>query len=222
MANLQHDDNNVKGFFSQYRWLSNFEPCHIEFRGVMFHSSEAAYQSAKSGDPEDQKKFISITANDSRNLGQTVKTVEGWDEIKFHVMEEVLNSKFYKNSYLRDRLIATGSKYLEETNYWDDKFWGVCDGVGANYLGRLLMKVRRQLTDGVESVKSLCVECGYRYMTPDQRAEEHALFAKIQQCDVCRRERGTLPVSYLMRLPVVPIVQPQLKMELADNSEKDE
>ena len=45
-----HDDNYIKGFFGEYRWLSNFEPCKVFYEGFEYSSSENAYQAAKSLD----------------------------------------------------------------------------------------------------------------------------------------------------------------------------
>lgn len=57
-------------------------------------------------------------------------------------MEALVLLKFAQNSDLRYRLLRTGDAYLEETNNWGDKFWGVCDGEGENHLGKIIMKVR--------------------------------------------------------------------------------
>ena len=46
------------------------------------------------------------------------------------------------NQSLKIRLLSTEDKYLEETNTWGDKFWGVYKNKGENNLGELLMKVR--------------------------------------------------------------------------------
>ncbi len=58
-------------------------------------------------------------------------------------MEMGLRAKFSENSDLRDMLHATGmAKIVEHTN--EDSYWGDGgDGSGHNYLGKLLMKVRR-------------------------------------------------------------------------------
>jgi predicted NAD-dependent protein-ADP-ribosyltransferase YbiA (DUF1768 family) len=34
---------------------------------------------------------------------------------------------------------------LIEGNWWGDTYWGVCNGVGENHLGKLLMKIRDYL-----------------------------------------------------------------------------
>jgi predicted NAD-dependent protein-ADP-ribosyltransferase YbiA (DUF1768 family) len=43
---------------------------------------------------------------------------------------------------------------LIEGNTWGDKFWGQVKGEGANYLGRLLMKVREELQTAVQLTPS--------------------------------------------------------------------
>lgn len=56
-------------------------------------------------------------------------------------MEELLRLKF-ADPDLRAKLQATAPGYLEETNNWNDTFWGVCRGRGRNTLGSLLMDIR--------------------------------------------------------------------------------
>ena len=35
--------------------------------------------------------------------------------------------------------------FSPEGNDWNDTFWGQCDGVGLNHLGKLLMRVREEI-----------------------------------------------------------------------------
>jgi predicted NAD-dependent protein-ADP-ribosyltransferase YbiA (DUF1768 family) len=44
-------------------------------------------------------------------------------------------------------LLETGDAELVEGNWWDDTFWGVCNGVGQNNLGKILMDTRRELRE---------------------------------------------------------------------------
>ena len=60
-------------------------------------------------------------------------------------MHTIVLSKFFKNVDLRYMLIGTGNMYIEETNNWGDTYWGVCNGVGKNVLGKLLMRVRKDI-----------------------------------------------------------------------------
>jgi len=48
---------------------------------------------------------------------------------------------------LKLRLLATGDETLQEGNRWNDRYWGVCRGVGKNHLGNILMEVREYLRD---------------------------------------------------------------------------
>ena len=56
-------------------------------------------------------------------------------------MEFVLRQKFAHPDLLA-MLLATGDMELVEDNDWDDTYWGVCNGLGQNHLGKLLMKIR--------------------------------------------------------------------------------
>ena len=67
--------------------------------------------------------------------------------MKIDIMRQVLKSKFTQNPELKAKLIATGDAELIEGNNWNDRFWGVCRGVGQNHLGKLLMEVRAELVN---------------------------------------------------------------------------
>lgn len=61
-------------------------------------------------------------------------------------MMEIVFNKFIQNRSLKEKLLDTGNKYLEETNWWKDDFWGVDIKIGGkNNLGKILMKVRECL-----------------------------------------------------------------------------
>ena len=59
-------------------------------------------------------------------------------------MFQLLLQKFDVAKY-RTLLLNTNNDYIEETNWWGDKYWGVCHktGEGQNILGQLLMNVRK-------------------------------------------------------------------------------
>lgn len=136
-----HDENNVKGFFGEYRFLSNMEPIKISYDGDEYHSVENAYQAAKIQQKEKKDAFINCTPIQSKRLAKNIILPEGWHKRKYSIMYE-LTLKKYRDINLREKLLATGDKHLEETNYWHDTYWGVCDGVGKNKLGEILMMVR--------------------------------------------------------------------------------
>lgn len=62
-------------------------------------------------------------------------------------MGEIVREKFVQNPELAQKLLSTGSAYLEEGNTWGDKVWGTVNGSGANQLGFILMRVRDELAE---------------------------------------------------------------------------
>ena len=60
-------------------------------------------------------------------------------------MYDICYAKFTQNEELKSRLLATGTHLLEEGNTWGDKIWGTVDGEGENHLGKILMRVRKEL-----------------------------------------------------------------------------
>lgn len=146
---FEHSEEKICGFFGKYRFLSNFWECAngVDFAGEYFHTSEAAYQAAKF--PIKKMHEISLlSAEESKKYSRQnlmKYSVQQWDKIKVKIMFSIVLNKFSVNEDLREKLLDTGSKYLEETNYWGDQFWGVCNGNGRNMLGQILMEVREVL-----------------------------------------------------------------------------
>lgn len=136
--------DSVRGFFGKYRCLSNFWPCNVRIDGLNFSSSEAAYMAQKTLDPVVKRQFAQcITGKDAKALGYKIQIRDDWDDIhRIHAMYRVLFAKFTQNPDLLAVLIGTQNKYLEESNWWDDRYWGKVDGVGFNHLGETLMTIR--------------------------------------------------------------------------------
>lgn len=140
-------DTHIYGFFKEHKFLSNFEVCEVEYEGIIYPSSEAAYQAAKVLEDEDKRmEFTRYNPSEARKKGQAIKLREDWKEVRDEIMETILIDKFTRHLNLRDKLLATGDKYLEETNWWGDRYWGVFMGQGENNLGKILMKIRENLT----------------------------------------------------------------------------
>lgn len=144
-----HTDSVVKGFFGEYRWLSNYHVCPVVYESLEYKSSEAAYQAAKTTDEYLRKVISEMEPDKSRKAGRSFKARKDWDRMKKKVMYEVLKDKFTRNVDLREKLLNTGSKYLEETNYWGDTYWGVHEGKGKNQLGEVIMQIRKEIQDGL-------------------------------------------------------------------------
>lgn len=133
-----------------YQFLSNMTPCIVSMYGVIYHSVENAYQASKCLHAQDRLQFVDISPHNSkklwRRLGNTVEQRPDFHERKLEFMRVLLQRKFSDtNPILKQQLIATGNIELVEVNWWRDTFWGECNGVGENNLGKLLMQIRTEL-----------------------------------------------------------------------------
>lgn len=140
-----HDAKNIAGFVAEYRWLSNYFPCRVEWEGRVYGSAEAAYHSAKYP-AADRDVFTRLDPDRARKLSRT-KPYDSvaWKARTVPAMREVVWAKFTQNTELAKKLLATGERYLEETNWWGDKTWGVYRGEGENLLGKIIMDTRARL-----------------------------------------------------------------------------
>lgn len=146
-AIVQHDEQFIKGFFYNYRFLSNMDsPAPVFYNGIQYNSSENAYQAQKTLNEREREHIATLTPYQSKSYAQKFNNERpDWHTIKRAIMYDIVWLKFDTNMRLRLQLKATKDKYLEETNYWGDSFWGVCNGVGMNNLGNILMEVRAKL-----------------------------------------------------------------------------
>ena len=140
--------NVIDSFTGEYRWLSNFWGSPIQYGKLLFPTMEHYYQAMKSKNPKDRERIASLAkAGEAKQAGKKLKVRDDWDEIKLGVMEYGLRIKFAKGGSLADKLIATGDMELIEGNTWGDTFWGICNGVGDNNLGKILMQIRADLNN---------------------------------------------------------------------------
>ena len=144
----------VNGFFGIFRFLSNFheEPnVTIWLDDLGFRNVEAAFQAAKTLNLEERLEiFAAESPGQAKKLGRSVTLRDDWNDIKIEVMLGLLMQKFGQAPYL-EMLLATGDAELIEENTWGDTFWGICNGVGENWLGKLLMAVRNALQEREKS-----------------------------------------------------------------------
>lgn len=135
----------IKQFFDAYAFLSNFYNAPVSYNGLTYQNSEAAFQAQKEIRDEDRKKYTSMNPSQAKLAGRHCKLRKDWEDIKEQTMYEIVSAKFTQNKNLAKLLIDTGNAYLEEGNWWYDTTWGVCNGVGQNKLGKILMRVREEI-----------------------------------------------------------------------------
>lgn len=149
-----HSNYEIKGFFGDYRFLSNFWPALVFLDGQKYLSVENAYHAAKYS--EKHRVYLSqCSAKEScvysRENPSDIYSDEEWGKIKYDIMMDLVTQKFDidLNPELFLKLKETNNCFLEEANYWNDTFWGVHKtsssekGVGENNLGKILMEVRK-------------------------------------------------------------------------------
>lgn len=143
-------EDGIYGFFQEYRFLSNFHECSVWMVGATYPTSEHAYMAQKTLNIRTRQKISKLsTPQAAKAFAKTLPLRPDWETVKRDRMYAVLECKFVQNKYLRILLDRTGDKYLEETNWRGDRYWGVCEGEGKNHLGRLLMRLRRELRNEV-------------------------------------------------------------------------
>lgn len=138
--------SDVKSFRGEFYFLSNLYNVPIEYRGIVYQNSEAAFQAQKCADDGEKERFASIVGVDAKHMGKRVALREDWEQVKFSVMTDIVREKFMQNPDLANKLRSTGNARLEEGNTWGDKTWGTVNGQGKNMLGNILMLVRVELS----------------------------------------------------------------------------
>ena len=145
----------ITRFRGEYRFLSNFYPCEINYEDRRYPSVEHAYQERKTLDPDD-RKFIreARSAGEAARRGRRSSVVLRWDwwTIKGDVMRPIVFAKFEQNPDLAQKLLDTGDAILIEGNYWHDNYFGSCScrechegEQPLNILGGILTEVRMKL-----------------------------------------------------------------------------
>ena len=134
-------ENEITSFDGGYSFLSNFFSCNIFYEGKNYTSSEHLYQSLMCLRSEDAERVrLAITPGSAKRIAHQVERNH-----KIHrpsAMLIAVTLKFFQNDDLMYKLLETRTMRLVEGNAWGDTYWGVCDGVGHNILGSILMMVR--------------------------------------------------------------------------------
>ncbi len=141
----------VKGFFDDYRYLSNFHHSTMTINRITWPTVEHYYQAMKTADTTMWERMARLTRpGDARVFGQLLSMRSDWDQIKLAAMYKGLVNKF-SDPLLRTCLLTTPG-YLEETNGWGDKFWGKVNNEGENWLGYSLMYIRDRIIPNLSKV----------------------------------------------------------------------
>lgn len=153
------------------RYLSNFYECPViikcrDGKKHRFCNSEAAFQALKTKDSSVIKSFEKLTALKAKRAGRKIELhpdndedpILWWNEHKNDFMKKVIRAKFSQNPELAKKLVAE-QEYIQEANNWGDTYWGLFRNngdiyTGYNYLGKILMEVRKEAIAGELSKES--------------------------------------------------------------------
>ena len=189
-------------FQGEHRWLSNFFPVQVKYKGLIFSTVEHAYQAAKAKDlterelfgsfietPADAKKFWTIEENKKYMMPK-----EEWEAIRISVMENLIAQKFALEGFDTDQpllvnlLINTDPADIIEGNHWNDDFWGKVkkDGtwIGENNLGKISMQRRATLLELKQKLSNCINEA------PKKSNKEIA-----EHCGVTERHLFTMKIA---------------------------
>ena len=148
----------IDRFKGKYFFLSNFFEAPVEYDGIVYRNTEAAYQAQKTNSRAERQQFTTLDASSSKRLGRSVTLRSNWEDVKDKIMYEICYAKFTQNPHLAKQLIDTKSEYLVEGNDWNDCYWGKCNGKGLNKLGEILMSIREELSFDAVGVKNNVIE----------------------------------------------------------------
>ena len=148
---LREKMDEVIGFYPrEFYPFDNFSSFKVEWNGYLFSSVEEAYQAASfMGSDEELVEKIkkSHSADEAQRIAYANrdKRREDWDDVKISIMEELLRLKIEQNPYVKKKLLQTEDYMIVEDSPKDD-FWGWGPNRnGQNNLGKLWMKLRKEL-----------------------------------------------------------------------------
>jgi ribA/ribD-fused uncharacterized protein len=138
---------------TEHDFLSNFHASPIRAYDELLDgfvdvpTVEHGFQADKTVDFTVRKRILgALDPGLAKQLGRRCSLREDWETIKIGRMHNWLRLKFAIPD-LQRQLLATGDAVLIEGNSWGDRVWGQVDGIGQNWLGRLLMNVRAEIRE---------------------------------------------------------------------------
>lgn len=168
-----------------YGCFSNLYKADVVVRGRTYGCVEAAYQSLKPRKAEVREWLLSapyprLLANMAHILTRA-DIAPKWSEFKLTWMMECLQAKYEQNEYCRKLLVETRDAILIEAGNVDNdvnRRWGIVNGVGTNYLGRMLMMVRASIGGGASDDHEMA------RLIDDGKDDLEAWHAKVYSNDV--------------------------------------
>ena len=149
----------VTAFYSKHDLFSNFYPCELLIKGIVFNCSEQAFMYTKAMYFKDEVKAKEILATEyawkQKQLGREVNGFnrQVWNRVSPHFMLMIVGEKLDQHASIRSALMKTEDTIIVEASE-KDFFWGAGVGIddprigdpatwqGRNELGKIFMKHR--------------------------------------------------------------------------------
>lgn len=143
-------------------FMSQWYPSTFEVDGVKYCTAEQYMMAMKAdyfGDDDAKAKIMATTdPSEQKAIGRTVKNfdTEAWNAVSRGFVYKANMAKFTQNATLKAKLLNTGKRELVEASPYD-AIWGIKMGMndpnltdkskwrGTNWLGEVLMKVRKDI-----------------------------------------------------------------------------
>ena len=142
----------IESFDGNYAFLSNFAKSPITFNEKTWPTVDHVFQAAKTFDVNERERIrLAYSPGKAKYMGRKVSIRSDWEQVKQDIMLKCIRLKFKQNHDLKQRLLQTENFKLIEGNTSHDNFWGDCKCSkcqkipGKNFLGQILMNVRKEL-----------------------------------------------------------------------------
>jgi ribA/ribD-fused uncharacterized protein len=149
---MSQKDKPVKfsGVSEKNGFFSNYAAFPIAIEGQTWPTAEHYVQARQFKDKKLDKELVkyksaSIAVRLCRERADNRRS--DWDKVKDNVMYDAVKAKFSQHEILKEKLLATGESPIvhaaPDNDYWGDGG----DGSGKNMMGKILMKIRKELSD---------------------------------------------------------------------------
>ncbi|MGM5479947.1 MAG: NADAR family protein [Nanobdellota archaeon] len=127
--------------------FDNYSSFQVEYNGILFPTSEHAYQAMKfiKTNPGIFEKIKSAkSAHDAHKIAISYKSFRdtAWNEKKRSVMKNILRHKIRQHPYVLKKLIQSGTREIIEDS-WRDAIWGWGENKDGKYFRKTLDGIKR-------------------------------------------------------------------------------
>lgn len=104
----------IPAFRNDKAFLSNMFPIRMIVNGIEYTCLEAAFQSFKTTDMAERKRFSGISGKEAKSLGRRIKLRKDWESWKEDCMLQLLRIKFSDPDFAKALCAIEGP--IVETN----------------------------------------------------------------------------------------------------------